>query len=129
MPELQKLSGSLDGKETGKPKRQASKKGRVDYHDDNTEKPTTGEEGNLVSLKSKKGAKAGAKGRKPSKQKNLEESDEDNDSDAGSGYDSDQVEKKNTGKATNGKQAAGEKQSKKRVQSNQTSRNAKRKAK
>ncbi|TKY48057.1 Formamidopyrimidine-DNA glycosylase [Spatholobus suberectus] len=129
LPELQKLSGSLDVKETGKPKRQASKKVSVDDNNDDTEKPTSGEEGNLGSLKSKKGTKAGAKGRKPSKKKRSGESDEDNDSDAGTDYDSNQVEKKNQGKATNRKQAGGEKQSKKRVQSNQTSGSAKRKAK
>ncbi|RDX62650.1 Formamidopyrimidine-DNA glycosylase, partial [Mucuna pruriens] len=129
VPELQKLSGCLDVKETGKPKKQASKKVSGNDNNDDTEKPTTGEEGNLGSLKSKKGTKAGAKGRKPSKKKKSGKSDEDNDSDAGTDYDSDQVERKNIGKATNRKQSGGEKQSKKRVQSNETSRSAKRKAK
>ncbi|KAK8469825.1 hypothetical protein PHAVU_005G179300 [Phaseolus vulgaris] len=119
VPELQKLSGSIDVKETGKPKRQASKKVSGD---DDTEKPTDGEEGDLGNVKSKKGAKAGVKGRKPAIKKKSEESDEDNDSDA-------QVEKKNPGNVTNRKQVGEEKVSKKRVQSNQTGRSSKRKAK
>lgn len=119
MPELQKLSGSIDVKKTGKPKRQASKKVSGD---DDTEKPTDGEEGDLGNVKSKKGAKAGAKGRKSAMKKKSEESDEDNDSDA-------QVEKKNPGNVTNRKQVGEEKVSKKRVQSNQTGRSSKRKAK
>ncbi|KAG4972649.1 hypothetical protein JHK85_039070 [Glycine max] len=128
VPELQKLSGSLDVKETGKPnKRQASKKVRVD---DDTEKPTNGEVDDLGSVKSKKGTKAGAKGRKPSKKKKSGGSDEDKDSsDVGTDYDSDQVEKKNPGNVASRKQAGGEKQSNRRVQSNQTSWSAKRKAK
>ncbi|CAJ1955040.1 unnamed protein product [Sphenostylis stenocarpa] len=127
VPELQKLSGSIDVKEVGKPKRQASKKQGAD---DDTEKPTDREEGNLGSVKSKKGTKAGARGRKPAKKKKSGESDEDNDSsDAGTDCDTDQVEKKNTGNATGRKQVGGEKPSKKRVQSNQTGRSSKRKAK
>ncbi|KAL5152656.1 Formamidopyrimidine-DNA glycosylase [Glycine soja] len=128
VPELQKLSGSLDVKETGKPnKRQASKKVRVD---DDTEKPTNGEVDDLGSVKSKKGTKAGAKGRKPSKKNKSGGSDEDKDSsDVGTDYDSDQVEKKNPGNVASRKQAGGEKQSNRRVQSNQTSWSAKRKAK
>ncbi|XP_027926112.1 formamidopyrimidine-DNA glycosylase isoform X2 [Vigna unguiculata] len=118
VPELQKLSGSVDVKETGKTKRQASKKASAA---DDTEKPTDGKE--------KKGAKAGAKGRKPAKKKKPEESDEDNDSDAGTDGDTDQVAKKNSGNVTNSKQVGEEKLSKKRVQSNQTGRSSKRKAK
>ncbi|KAK7335999.1 hypothetical protein VNO80_28187 [Phaseolus coccineus] len=125
VPELQKLSGSIDVKKTGKPKRQASKKVSGD---DDTEKPTDGEEGDLGSVKSKKGTKAGAKGRKPAKKKKSEESDEDNDN-AGTDCDTDQVEKKNPGSVTNRKEAGEEKLSKKRVQSNQTGRSSKRKAK
>ena len=124
------LSGSQDVKETGKPKRQTSKKKSVDDDDnDDIEKPTNGEEDNLGSLKSKKGTRARAKGRKPSKKKS-EESDDDNDGDAGTDEDddNDQVEKK-PGQVTDSKQARGGKQSKKRVQSNQNSRSAKRKAK
>ncbi|XP_020226296.1 formamidopyrimidine-DNA glycosylase isoform X3 [Cajanus cajan] len=128
VPELQKLSGSLDVKETGKPKRQSSKKVSVENNNDDTEKQTNGEEGNLGSLKSKKGTKAGARGRRPSKKKKSGESDEDNDNDAGTEYDSDEFER-NPGKATNRKQAGGEKQTNKRVQSNHTSRSSKRKAK
>ncbi|XP_017423282.1 formamidopyrimidine-DNA glycosylase isoform X2 [Vigna angularis] len=126
VPELQKLSGSIDVKETGKTKRQASKK--VSTADD-TEKPTDSKEGDLGSVKSKKGAKAGAKGRKPAKKKKPEESDEDNDSDSGTDCDTDQVVKKNPGNVTNRKQVGEEKLSKKRVQSNQTGRSSKRKAK
>ncbi|KAJ1395141.1 Ribosomal protein S13-like, H2TH, partial [Sesbania bispinosa] len=67
-----KLSGSLDVKGTGKPKRQTSKKTSVDDDNkDDIEKPTIGEGENMGSLKSKKGTKAGAKGRKPSKGKSL----------------------------------------------------------
>ncbi|KAK7402346.1 hypothetical protein VNO78_14543 [Psophocarpus tetragonolobus] len=120
VPELQKLSGSLDLKETGKPKRKASNKVNVDDNNDDTEKPTNGEE-NLGSVKSKKGTKSGTKGRKPSKKRKSGETDEDNDSDAGTDYDSDQVEKRNSGNATNRKQ-------KKRIESNQAGRSTKRKA-
>ncbi|XP_014501871.1 formamidopyrimidine-DNA glycosylase isoform X3 [Vigna radiata var. radiata] len=126
VPELQKLSGSADVKETGKTKRQASKK--VSTADD-TEKPTDSKEGDLGSVKSKKGAKAGAKGRKPAKKQKPEESDENNDSDAGTDCDTDQVVKKNAGNVTNRKRVGEEKLSKKRVQSNQTGRSSKRKAK
>ncbi|XP_047171872.1 formamidopyrimidine-DNA glycosylase isoform X1 [Vigna umbellata] len=126
VPELQKLSGSVDIKETGKTKTQASKK--VSTADD-TETPTDSKEGDLGSVKSKKGAKAGAKGRKPAKKKKPEESDEDNDSDSGTDCDTDQVVKKNPGIVTNRKQVGEEKLSKKRVQSNQTGRSSKRKAK
>ncbi|KAK7261948.1 hypothetical protein RIF29_28272 [Crotalaria pallida] len=111
VPELQKLSGSQDVKETAKPKRQTSKKKGVDDNDDDIEKPTNGE------AEPKKGAKAGAKARKPPpKKKKTEESDDADDGDAGSDEDDDngQVEKK---------------QPKKRVQSNQNSRSTKRKAK
>jgi len=125
VPELQKLSGSIDVKETGKPKRQASKKVSGD---DDTDKQTDGEEGDKV-VKSKKGTKTGAKGRKPARKKKSEESDEDNDSDAGKDCDTDKVEKKNPGNVTNRKQVGEEKLSKKRVPSNQTGRSSKRKAK
>ncbi|XP_027340725.1 formamidopyrimidine-DNA glycosylase isoform X2 [Abrus precatorius] len=130
VPELQKLSGSLNVKETDKSKRQTSKKTSVDGdNNDDIEKPTTGEEGNFGSPKSKKGTKGGAKGRKPPKQIKSGENDVDNDGDAGTDYDSDQVKKKKAGQVTNRKQVGGEKQSKKRVQSSQNSRNARRKAK
>ncbi|KAK7270653.1 hypothetical protein RJT34_25964 [Clitoria ternatea] len=129
VPELQKLSGSSDVRETGKPRRKTSKKsGADDDNNDDIEKPTIGEEENLETLKPKKVTKAGTKGRKPSKKKKAGESDEDNDAD-GSDYNNDQDEKKKPGQTTNKKQAGAEKQSKKRVQSNQNSRNAKRKAK
>lgn len=132
MPELQKLSGSQDVKETGKSKRQTSKKTSVnDDNNDDIEKPTEVEDENLGSLKSKKGTKAGAKGRKPSKRKKSEESDDDNDdADADTDYDDDneQVEKK-PGQVTNRKQAKGEKQSKKRVQGSQNGRSTRSKAK
>ncbi|KAL2332484.1 hypothetical protein Fmac_020065 [Flemingia macrophylla] len=128
VPELQKLSGSIDVKETGKRKRQSSKKVDVEHNSDDPEKQTTyGEDRNLGSLKSKKGTKAGAKSRKPSQTKKSGES-EDTDSDADTENDSDEVEK-NPSKVTNRKQAGGEKQTKKRVQSSQTSRSANRKAK
>ncbi|XP_061348013.1 formamidopyrimidine-DNA glycosylase-like isoform X3 [Gastrolobium bilobum] len=133
VPELQKQTGSQDAKETGKPRRQASKKkiSIDDDNDDDTEKPTNGEEENLGSLKSKKRTNAGAEGRKPSKKKKSKESDDDNDGDAGTDddVDSDQVEKKKPGQVTNSKQARGEKQLKKRVPSRQSSRSAGRKAK
>lgn len=124
VPELQKLSGSQVLKETGKPRGKASKKTSVD--DDNND----GADENLESLKSKKGTKAEAKAKKPSKRKKTEESDDDNDGDAGTDDDdSDQVEKKKPGSGTNRKQTKGEKQSKKRVQGNQSSRSTRSKAK
>ncbi|KAK7325264.1 hypothetical protein VNO77_29423 [Canavalia gladiata] len=130
VPELQKLSGSQDVKDTGKARRQTSKKTSLnDDNSDGIEKPTIREEENLGSLKSKKRTKAGAKARKPSKKKKSGESDEDNGGDAGTDQDKDQVEKKKPGQVADRKQAGGEKQSKKRVQSSQNSRSAKRKAK
>lgn len=124
VPELQKLSGSQVLKETGKPRGKASKKTSVD--DDNND----GADENLESLKSKKGTKAEAKAKKPSKRKKTEESDDDNDGNAGTDDDdSDQVEKKKPGSGTNRKQTKGEKQSKKRVQGNQSSRSTRSKAK
>lgn len=97
MPELQKLSGSQDVKETAKPKRQTSKKLKgADDNNDDIEKPTPGKEENSGTLKSKKGTKTGARGRKPSKRKKSEESEDDNDGDAATDEDDDmdQAEKK-----------------------------------
>ncbi|XP_019448077.1 PREDICTED: formamidopyrimidine-DNA glycosylase isoform X2 [Lupinus angustifolius] len=111
VPELQKLSGSQEVKETAKPRKQALKKKSVDDDNNDIEKPTNGE------AESKKGKKAGVKGKKPSKKKKPEESD-DNDGGAGAGADedgdNDQVEKMKL---------------KKRVQNSQNSRSTKRKAK
>ncbi|CAL0332344.1 unnamed protein product [Lupinus luteus] len=106
VPELQKLSGSQDVKETAKPRKQASKKKSVD---DDIDKPTNEE------AESKKGTKAGVKGRKPSKKKKPEERD-DNDDGASTDEDgdNDQVEKMKL---------------KRRVQNSQNSRSTKRKAK
>ncbi|CAK8535645.1 unnamed protein product [Lathyrus sativus] len=120
VPELQKLSGPQKLKETGKARGKTSKKAKGD--DDNNDdivNPTKKEDQNL----GKKGAKAGAKGRKPSKRKKTEESDDDNDGDADTDNDddSDQVEKK--------KPAPANKQSKKSVQSNQNSKSTRSKAK
>ncbi|XP_058780458.1 formamidopyrimidine-DNA glycosylase isoform X2 [Vicia villosa] len=120
VPELQKLSGPQKLKETGETKGKTSKKAKVDDdNNDDIENPTKKEDQNS----GKKGAKAGAKGRKPSKRKKTDESDEDNDDDAGTDNDddSDQVEKK--------KPAPAKKQSKKSVQSNQNSRSTRGKAK
>ncbi|XP_057458017.1 formamidopyrimidine-DNA glycosylase isoform X2 [Lotus japonicus] len=97
VPELQKLSGSQDVKETAKPKRQTSKKLKgADDNNDDIEKPTPGKEENSGTLKSKKGTKTGARGRKPSKRKKSEESEDDNDGDAATDEDDDmdQAEKK-----------------------------------
>ncbi|KAL9323201.1 hypothetical protein ACSQ67_011254 [Phaseolus vulgaris] len=58
VPELQKLSGSIDVKETGKPKRQASKKVSGD---DDTEKPTDGEEGIWEMSSQRRGQRLGLK--------------------------------------------------------------------
>ncbi|KAF7814389.1 formamidopyrimidine-DNA glycosylase isoform X4 [Senna tora] len=130
VPELQKLSGSQDVKEAGKPKRQTSKRknGGDDANDEDTEEPTKKEK-NLASLKSKKGTNAGGKSRKQSKKKKSEESDGHADTDDNDDDDNDEAEKKKQNVVTNSKQAKGEKQSKKRVQTSQNSKNAKRKAK
>ncbi|KAL5056826.1 hypothetical protein RYX36_028430 [Vicia faba] len=120
VPELQKLSGPQKLKETGKARGKTSMKAKVDNDDnDDIEDPTKKEDQNL----GKKGTKAGAKGRKPSKRKKTEESDDDNDGDAGTHNDddSDQVEKK--------KPAPAKKQSKKSVHSIQNSRSTRGKAK
>ncbi|KAI4329359.1 hypothetical protein L6164_021630 [Bauhinia variegata] len=122
VPELQKLDGLKETKEAAKPRRQTSEK-------------------KTESLKPKKGTKGKSQVRKSSKKKKPEESDDDDDD--GVGYagtddddnddgdaatdddddDDDQVEKKKPGKV----KAKGVKQSKRRVQSSQNNKNAKRK--
>ncbi|XP_054784953.1 LOW QUALITY PROTEIN: formamidopyrimidine-DNA glycosylase [Prosopis cineraria] len=136
VPELQKLSGSQNVKEAGKPKRRTLKKKEDDEDGGDTEEPAK-EEKNLGSLKSKKGTKAGGKGRKQSKKNKLEESDDDEDSNddndeigaAAADDDNDQTEEKKPNQVTKSKQAKGEKKSNKRAHASQNSKNAKRKVK
>ncbi|XP_028779148.1 formamidopyrimidine-DNA glycosylase isoform X2 [Neltuma alba] len=141
VPELQKLSGSQDVKEAGKPKRRTSKKnkGEDDDNDDDTEKPAK-EEKNAGSQKSKKGTKGGGKGRNQSKKNKSKESDDEDDdnddenddngeTDAAADDDDDEAGKKKANPLTKSKQAKGEKKSNKRAPASQNSKNAKRKVK
>ncbi|XP_059456830.1 formamidopyrimidine-DNA glycosylase-like isoform X2 [Corylus avellana] len=129
VPELQKLSGNQAAKAVGEPKKRTSKK--KGGGKDDSDEPANKEEEIIESDELKKGPKPRGRTKKPLMKRKIEDSDDDEGGDndiggaAAADSDSDEVQKKKMKKAT----SKAEKASKRKVQTSQNSKKAKKKAK
>ncbi|PON90064.1 Formamidopyrimidine-DNA glycosylase [Trema orientale] len=131
VPELQKLSGNQGAKELSKQRKQSNRgKGNQDGSDEDVDEPETDEDNIAETIKGKKGRKPRGQVKKklPAKRKSEESDDEENDDANDDDDDDDKIQNKRSKKLTYDKQSKAGKTTKKKVQSNQNSKNPKKKS-